>query len=58
MYTMCGSVTSPFFCLQGGDVFNKSEYNHFDTVDFWGVVEFGFRLVLVCKLGVWKRLGF
>ena len=58
IYAVCGSVMSPFFRLQGGDVFNKREYNHFDMVDLWNVVGFGFRLVLLCTLGVWKRVGF
>jgi len=58
MYTVCGSVMSPFFWFQGGNVFDKREYDHFDTVEFWGVVGCGFRLAVVCKLGVWKRVGF
>ena len=58
MYTVCGSVMNPFFRLQGGNVFSKREYNYFNAVKFWGVVGFGFRLVVVCKLEVWKRAGF
>ena len=55
---VCRPLLSPLFCLQGGNVFNKREYYHFDTVEFWGVVGLSLHPVFVCYLGVWRYEGF
>ena len=46
----------PFFRLQGGDVFNEREYDHFNMINLEHVDGCSFRLVPVCGLRKWGHV--